>query len=172
MLKHSLRQKIGPTLMTVNQVIEIEYPELIRAAKKITGGSELAMDLLHYSIEELYNKPNTEAIVQSGGLRFYLVRIMMTQWRSTTGPFFKQFGDRHNKEVHENTKEEEIEHLDLDRINQLLKDLDWYDQLLFKTFAEGQHTYSSLSRETGIPRTSISLTINRVRAYIKQNLYT
>jgi hypothetical protein len=97
---------------------------------------------------------------------------MMTQWRSTTGPFFKQFGDRHNKEVHENTKEEETEYLDLDRINKLLKDLDWYDQLLFKTFAEGQHTYSSLSRETGIPRTSISLTINRVRAYIKQNLYT
>jgi uncharacterized protein YerC len=43
--------------------------------------------------------------------------------------------------------------------------------MLFKTFVEGGHTYSSLSRDTGIPRTSISLTVNRVREYIKQNLY-
>jgi hypothetical protein len=158
--------------MTVNQVIEIEYPELVKAAKKITGGHSLHMDLLHYSIEELYNKPNTEAIVQSGGLRFYLVRIMMTQWRSTTGPFYKQFGDHYNKEITDNITEEKIEHLDVDKVNKLLSQLPWYDQLLFRTFSEGSHTYSSLSRETNIPRTSISLTINRVRDYIKQNLYT
>jgi hypothetical protein len=158
--------------MTVNEVIEIEYPELVKAAKKITGGHALHMDLLHYSIEELYNKSNTEAIVQSGGLRFYLVRIMMTQWRSTTGPFYKQFGDHYNKEISDNITEEKIDHLDVDKVNKLLAQLPWYDQLLFRTFADGEHTYSSLSRETNIPRTSISLTINRVRDYIKQNLYT
>jgi hypothetical protein len=157
--------------MTVNQTIEIEYPHLIQAAKKITGNNSLHLDLLHYAIEELYNKPNMEAIVDSGGLRFYLVRIMMTQWRSKTGPFYKQFGDKYYKEVNENTAEETVEHLNIEKVNLLLAELPWYDHLLFKTFADGQHTYSSLSRETGIPRTSISLTINRVRAYIKQNLY-
>ena len=58
--------------MTNNQVIELEYPALIAAAKKITGGHQLHMDLLHHSIEELYNKPNSGDIIQSGGLRFYL----------------------------------------------------------------------------------------------------
>jgi DNA-directed RNA polymerase specialized sigma24 family protein len=158
--------------MTVNETIEFEYPELIRAAKKITGGHALHMDLLHYSIEELYNKPNMTDIVHSGGLRFYLVRIMMTQWRSRTGPFFKQFGDHYHKELNDNLREEETEHLDTDRVHRLLEDLTWYDRLLFQTFMDGNHTYSSLSRETGIPRTSISLTINRVRDYIKSNLYT
>ena len=172
MLKPFLGQKTGITSMTNNQIIELEYPELVKAAKKITGGHHLHLDLLHYAIEELYNKPNMNDIIQSGGVRFYLVRIMMTQWRSVTGPFYKQFGDKWNKEVSNNLTEEPIDHLDLHKVNELLAQLPWYDQLLFKTFAEGGHTYSSLSRETRIPRTSISLTINRVRAYIKQNLYT
>jgi DNA-directed RNA polymerase specialized sigma24 family protein len=158
--------------MTNNQIIELEYPELIKAAKKITGNSELAMDLLHYSIEELYNKPNMEAIIQSGGVRFYIVRIMMVQSRSKTGPFYKQFGDKYYKELSANLTDETQEHLDIQRVEKLLSELPWYDHLLFKTFADGSHTYSSLSRETGIPRTSISLTINRVRSYIKANLYT
>jgi len=159
--------------MTVNETIEFEYPELIKAAKKISGGHQLHMDLLHYAIEELYNKPNMVDIVNSGGLRFYLVRIMMTQWRSRTGPFFKQFGDHYNKELHDNIMEpEEENHLDTKKVHGLLAELSWYDKMLFETFMEGNHTYSSLSRETGIPRTSISLTINRVRDYIKSNLYT
>ena len=158
--------------MTPNETIEFEYPELIKAAKKITGGHPLHMDLLHYSIEELYNKPNMHEIVLSGGLRFYLVRIMMTQWRSRTGPFFKQFGDHFHREIPESLAEPETQSLDSQRVSKLLHQLPWYDKMLFETFMEGSHTYSSLSRETGIPRTSISLTINRVRKYIKQNLYT
>ena len=158
--------------MTNNEIIEWEYPELIKAAKKITGGHALHMDLLHYAIEELYNKPNQHEIIQSGGVRFYLVRIMMTQWRSRTGPFHKQFGDHYHKEIPETLAEPKSEPLDAQRVSQLLHQLPWYDKMLFETWMEGNHTYSSLSRETNIPRTSISLTINRVRKYIKDNLYT
>jgi len=157
--------------LTIKETIELEYPHLIEAAKKITGNHELHLDLLHYSIEELYNKPNMKSIVDSGGLRFYLVRIMMTQWRSKSGPFYKQFGDHWHREIPNNLIEENEEHLDIEKIKELLKNLNWYDSMLFKTFTEGDHTYSSLSRDTGIPRTSISLTVNRVRQYIKQNLY-
>ena len=157
--------------MTVNQVIELEYPELIKAAKKITGGHQLHMDLLHYALEELYNKPNTDQIVLSGGLRFYLVRIMMVQWRSRTGPFYKQFGDHYSREVPTGLSEPQTDGFDADRVRTLLAQLPWYDRLLFQTFTDGEHTYSSLARETGIPRTSISLTIRRVREFIKQNLY-
>lgn len=149
----------------------MEYPHLIAAAKKITGNHELYLDLLHYSIEELYSKPNLSSIVESGGLRFYLVRIMMIQWRSKTGPFYKQFGDHWHREIPQNLIDEKEEPLDVERVNRLLKELNWYDTMLFKTFIEGNHTYSSLARDTGIPRTSISLTVNRIREYIKQNLY-
>lgn len=156
--------------MTFNQFLENDYKALVDAAYKITGSSELSHDLLHYAIEEMSHKSNLQDIVNSGGARFYCVRIMMTQWRSQTGPFYKQFV-KQNEELERHDKPEtEERHLDIKKVNKLLDELNWYDRELFKLFAEGNHTYSSLSRETGIPRTSISLTINRVRKYIKKNI--
>jgi DNA-directed RNA polymerase specialized sigma24 family protein len=77
--------------------------------------------------------------------------------------------NHYSREIEERVDEKE-EHLDVKQVEKLLQELPWYDHLLFKTFVEGDHSYSSLSRDTGIPRTSISLTINRVRKHIKKNL--
>lgn len=156
--------------MTFNQFLEHDYTALVDAAHKITGSSDLSYDLLHYAIEEMSNKSNLQDIVDSGGARFYCVRIMMTQHRSQTGPFYKQFVKPSEPLEYHDKPETEDQLLDIKKVNKLLDDLNWYDRSLFKLFAEGNHTYSSLSRETKIPRTSISLTINRVRKYIKKNI--
>jgi RNA polymerase sigma factor (sigma-70 family) len=156
--------------LNLNQFLEQEYPRLQEAAKKITGNHELQMDLLHYAIEELAGKRNLDSILASGGGRFYLVSIMLTQWRSQTGPFYKQFIKEGRDIDHYEQSDEQEEPLDVKRINKLLDTLPWYDRELFKLYVDGDHTYSSLSRETKIPRTSISLTIKRVRNYIKKNL--
>lgn len=156
--------------MNLNQFLEQEYPKLQEAAQKITGNHELQLDLLHYAIEELAGKRNLDSILASGGGRFYLVSIMLTQWRSHTGPFYKQF-IKEGRDIDNYEQSDEVEEpLDVKRINKLLDTLPWYDRELFRLFVDGSHTYSSLSRETKIPRTSISLTIKRVRNYIKQNL--
>ncbi len=156
--------------MSLNECLTLEYPHLVEASLKITSGHELHLDLLHYCIEDLTKKPNAQAIVDSGGLRFYIVRMMMTQFRSQTGPFYKMYMNHWSREIEENVADEAESILDVKRVEKLLDELPWYDKLLFQTFVEGNHSYSSLSRDTGIPRTSISLTINRVRNYIKQNL--
>ena len=156
--------------MNLNQFLEQEYTTLQQAAQKITGNNELQLDLLHYAIEELSGKQNLQAILDSGGGRFYLVSIMMTQWRSQTGPFYKQFMKEHVDIATWDQAEEEEPRLDVTKIRSILDSLPWYERELFKLFTDGQHTYSSLSRETGIPRTSIGLTIKRIRKHIKQNL--
>ncbi len=156
--------------MTFNQFLEHEYKALVEAAHKITGNNALAYDLLHYAIEELSFKKNIQDIIDSGGGRFYCVRIMMTQWRSQTGPFYKQFMKQNEQLEFHDKPETEEEHLDIKKVNKLLDELNWYDRELFKLFAAGKHSYSSLARETQIPRTSISLTINRVRKYLKKNI--
>jgi RNA polymerase sigma factor (sigma-70 family) len=158
--------------LNLHQCLEFEYPQLVEAAKKISGNHELHLDLLHYGIEELSKKPNMKEIIESGGLRFYVVRIMMIQWRSKTGPFFKMYLNKSWSDPidHLTEVEEEEVSIDIKKVDQLLDQLPWYDRSLFKLFADGGHTYSSLSRETQIPRTSISLTINRVRKHIKKNL--
>jgi hypothetical protein len=145
-----------------------EYPILIEASKKITNNHELHMDLLHYALEELYSKKNYDEIINSGGVRFYVVRIMLTQWRSNTGPFYKMFFNQKSNEISEDIidyKEYDLQELEYIKA---LEDLAWYDKELFKIFSDKQHTISSLSRETGIPRSSVDITIKKVRKILRK----
>ena len=145
-----------------------EYPILIEASKKITNNHELHMDLLHYALEELYSKKNYEEIINSGGVRFYVVRIMLTQWRSNTGPFYKMFFNQKSNEISEDIIDyKEYDYNELEYIK-ALEDLAWYDKELFKIFSDKQHTISSLSRETGIPRSSVDITIKKVRKILRK----
>lgn len=145
-----------------------EYPILIEASKKITNNHELHMDLLHYALEELYSKKNYDEIINSGGVRFYVVRIMLTQWRSNTGPFYKMFFNQKSNEITDDIieyKEYDLQELEYIKA---LEDLAWYDKELFKIFSDKQHTISSLSRETGIPRSSVDITIKKVRKILRK----
>jgi formylmethanofuran dehydrogenase subunit E-like metal-binding protein len=145
-----------------------EYPILIEASKKITNNHELHLDLLHYALEELYSKKNYEEIINSGGVRFYVVRIMLTQWRSNTGPFYKMFFNQKSNEITDDIIEyKEYDQHELEYIK-ALEDLAWYDKELFKIFSDKQHTISSLSRETGIPRSSVDITIKKVRKILRK----
>jgi len=145
-----------------------EYPILIEASKKITNNHELHMDLLHYALEQLYSKKNYEEIINSGGVRFYVVRIMLTQWRSNTGPFYKMFFNQKSNEISEDIIDyKEYDQQELEYIK-ALEDLAWYDKELFKIFSDKQHTISSLSRETGIPRSSVDITIKKVRKILRK----
>jgi len=63
------------------------------------------------------------------------------------------------------------ENLDLyKKIDTLLADLNWYETELTKAYAEHNCNASLLAKVTNIPRTSINLTLNRVRAHIKTKL--
>ena len=166
-------EKIRTYTLDFNRYLSNDYDELTKAAKKITGNNELSTDLLHYAIEEVSYKSNIQAIVDSGGMRFYLVRIMMVQWRSSTGPFYKAFVKRGGQveiDKVEHLVEKEYEGLDISRVNLIIESLPWYDKELWKLYVEGGYNYTGLSKVTGIPRTSIGLTINRVRRHIKKHI--
>jgi hypothetical protein len=150
------------------------YIPLRDAAERISDNDPLAEELLHYTLDIFLSKKNVESIIESGGGRFFCVKIMMNSWKSVTSPFFytyRKHGELESKIeniviAQENDNELEI----VDRIKYELEKLPWYDKMLFKTFVDENHTISSLSRATGIPRTSISLSINRIRKHIKRNL--
>lgn len=150
------------------------FTELQQAAYRISKGSDLSEELLHHCLEAFLVKRDVADIVASGGARFYLVRMMMNQWASTTSPFYNIYR-RHNVEITEDyidpeTEEEDYVGQTADQIRVALNDLAWYDRILFDTFVQENHTVSSLARATQIPRTSISLSINRIRRHIKTNL--
>lgn len=167
--------------MNITDWTNQNYNKLLQAAKNISYNDELSEELLHYSLEQLLIKPNILEIVNSGGCEFYIIRIMLSQWRSTTSPFYKiyrknlcqidldSYLERNDvaDEIAQST--EQIE-LTANEIQLELRNLGWYDQTLFKLYCEDGKTISSLARETSIPRTSISLTINRVKRHIRSKI--
>ena len=96
----------------------------------------------------------------------------MNSWKSTSSKFY--FTYRKESVGLEDVEDLADEDEDLTdfarRTKEELAKLPWYDRMLFEAFVNEGHTISSLSRATGIPRTSVSLTLNRVRKHIKSNL--
>ena len=149
------------------------YEELKIASTRISNGSPLSEELLHYTLDEFLRKSTLQDILDSGAGRFYCVRIMLNSWNSVTSPFYHTYR-RTNvslEEAEDVVEEEDLHTGELaSKAKSLLADLPWYDRKLFETFIDENHTVSSLARATGIPRTSISLTINRVRKHLRKNL--
>jgi DNA-directed RNA polymerase specialized sigma24 family protein len=150
------------------------YEELKKAAYRISKSQDLSEELLHYCIEEFLAKKDSSDIVASGGGRFYIVRIMMNQWNSVTSPFYHTYRkhyDELTEEIPDNGQEEDEYVIETaTRAREELDRLSWYDRVLFDTFVNENHTVSSLARGTDIPRTSISLTINRIRKHLRNKL--
>lgn len=165
--------------MNVNDWATQNYKPLLVACKNITANNELSEELLHYSLEVLLTKPNVQHIVESGGAYFYTLRIILNNWKSTTSPFFKIY--RKNFEQVElesylekndipDTSHEQQEIEDTaSYIKQELRKLYWYDQQVFDLYLEAG-SVMSVARATNIPRTSLSLTINRVKNHIKSKI--
>jgi len=158
-------------LSIIEDFFQDNYDQLKQAAINISGGSELWEELLHYTVDEFLRKKNVEDIIKSGGGRFYCVRIMMNSYRSTTSPFYTTYRRPSSELEQVPEHEEEDNTIEIaDKIKKEIEKLNWYDKMLFEIFVDEGHTISSLARATGIPRTSISLSINRIRRHIKKNL--
>lgn len=148
------------------------YEELKRAATRISKNSSLSEELLHYTLDEFLRKPAVQDILDAGAGRFYCVRIMLNSWNSVTSPFYHTYRQPVDSlgETEDLPEEEDLTPELAQKAVHLLQTLPWYDRMLFETFVDENHTVSSLARVTGIPRTSVSLTINRVRRFIKRNI--
>ena len=151
------------------------YDALSDAAKRISKGSPLSEDLLSYSIEAFLFRKDVNEIIESGGARFFIVRILLNSWNSSTSPFYNIYRKQTTEtieEEHEEIPEEEdfTDYETADKIKIFISSLPWYEKELWKMIHEEGHTLSSLARETGIPRTSISFTINRIKKWTKTQL--
>jgi hypothetical protein len=164
--------------LTIEHWTNTNYTNLLQAARNISYNSELSTELLHYSLEQLLIKPNIQEIIDSGGAQFWVVRTMLNSWRSTTSGFYKIYRGYPNQIALDSYLDKndiaDEEYVQLEetaaKIVKELDQLDWYSKELFRIFLEEGHTISSLSRSTKIPRTSISLTINRVRKHVKSKI--
>ncbi len=169
--------------MNKNEWVTNNWSKLEQAAKNVSKGHALWADLLNHCVLDFLEKPKADEIVFEGYAQFYIVRIMLNQWRSVTSPFFREFRDGPQVSV-EDTNLSEWYHQDaiepdwdLDKVNLILSNMEedkedagWYHKKLIDLYAETPN-YKRLSEMTGISRTSISKSINRARVDIKNKYF-
>lgn len=161
--------------MTPSEFISLQYEHLLTSTKNITRGSKLSEDLLHDAILVFYEKPNVQDIVDSGGATFYIVRILLNQFRSNTSSFnstyrkrFEELNDR--KYVFACNEEEECSEKNAKIAAEAIEELDWYSKKLFSVYREHNCNVSSVSRSTKIPNASIFRTLRKLRLHVQEKI--
>lgn len=160
--------------MTKDQWISEHYEEFKQACLRISQDSDLYEELCHYVLSEFMMRPDVQKIVDSGGAFFYCLRMCTNSWKSVTSPFYRTYRQEWENLSEINAQTEEIpdeEELDIESLAQSalakLGELGWYEKELFQAYVEHDGNASALSKSTHIPRTSINLTVRKVKTFIK-----
>ena len=166
--------------MTSNEFITQNYTSLRQKARRImeSPSQDDLDEFFHYVLDIFLRRPDVEAICQEGKPEAFILRIMLNSYRSTTSPYWVQYRKKGAYSLEET--QDEVDALPVEdntdvmelaeEVQGYLDELDWYSRMLFKTFIDEGHTISSLAKATGIPRTSISLSIGRIRKHIKSKI--
>jgi hypothetical protein len=105
--------------------------------------------------------------------KFWIVRICCNQTNSKYGKFGRLYGSLLPVEdIMKFVKEEEpIDNSQevADGISKIIEGLYWYDQEILKMYVD-LGSVRKVSKQTGIPHTSIFITIKKIRLCIRQQL--
>jgi transposase-like protein len=130
---------------------------------------EVAYIVLQYDAEKI-------AELEAKGkqvFKFWIVRICCNQTNSKYGKFGRLYGSLLPVEdIMKFVKEEEpIDNSQevADGISKIVEGLYWYDQEILKMYVD-LGSVRKVSKQTGIPHTSIFITIKKIRLCIKQQL--
>jgi DNA-directed RNA polymerase specialized sigma24 family protein len=164
--------------LTITAWTNAHYRLLSEAMVRITSHHELSEELLHYTLMAFLDRPDTQEIVQSGGAFYFCLRIATNSWKSTTSPFYRLYRDPNPRQPLDTlpdlpdleTPEFGDETPDIHaQIDKELDKLSWYERELARAYAEHDCNANLLSKVTKIPRTSINLTLSRIRSHVKTN---
>lgn len=161
----------------VEQFITKNYYELLSIAKKITKGNQLSQELLHEVIMQLYDKDQIILDKYTDNqIKYYIVAIMRTNWFSNTSPFYYRIRRESAKYVDLKEvldMEAEQESFEKEQLLIILEeqfcDLNWFHKSLFELYMT-LGSLSKVSKQTGIPLTSVSTYIKQSKAEIKLNI--
>ena len=144
--------------MTVNNWIDENFEELGRISKKIGGrhGEDLRQECLLILLE----KENVDEIINSGAATYYFTRILLNQFRSNTSAFAKNY--RGLVDLPSYYDEADVAEPDdsqlLSAVVKAVNRLPNYDRMIVNIKVLDGTSICKLSRETNIPRNSLSLT--------------
>jgi RNA polymerase sigma factor (sigma-70 family) len=164
--------------MIINEWITMNFKALKLASENITKNSELAPDLLQESILIFLQDKKAQDLVNNGAATWYIVRIMITQYNSSTSPFhikYRKMNINNSADINDiNIIDESNTHKYsqqlIDELTSELNKLHWYSrEVLELKYLKGSKI-SNLSKETGIPASSLYKELQDTKKYLKEKL--
>ena len=162
----------------IDQWMQENYPEIVKMSKRICKCIEYE-ELAHFAIEQFLNHKRVEELIESNDAMKFMSGIIWRSFNSNTSPYYTLY---HQKgKVHE-LYDKTVKYLinveydfETDRVIEAIEGIleemligdsnEWYRATLFKMYLETPN-YSKLSRNTNIPRTSISNAVNECKEYV------
>lgn len=157
------------------------YKDISDMSKNITKGHNDSDELLHNCLEQLMGKSEQLSNLKDKELKWFFSRILYTNWNSKTSPYHYQFRkhfqntseltiDPTIKNPNEQIEEKLLIEEQLKQIDNILRDLKWFDRVLFKKYYDEGYSYQRLANKTGISYHTIASTIRRVKKVIKSKI--
>jgi hypothetical protein len=152
--------------MTPNQYVTENYSSIKKWLYNITKGEKphLYDDFIHEVIIIFLEHKKSQDAINTGTARYFLARIGLNQWRSSTSPFHYRYRDSFLDVRH---KEQEVEEYDysMDVMERLmmtgLDDMysgtegERYEAIIIMMYHNHNSNYSLLGRKLGMPHTTI-----------------
>ena len=171
----------------VYEALSSGYYKYKEVALNICKDEDKASDVVQMVMESCLKMPKAtlQDIYNKDGLLWYIIRMITLNIKSNTSRYYYIYNKYYEQldnnkstksympEFYENKPEdttESITHIRLDKIEDLLSNLYWYDRELFLTYYRDGYTLDTLADKTGISRTSIFNTLKKVKNYIKDNI--
>lgn len=157
------------------------YKDISDMSKNITKGHNDSDELLHNCLEQLMGKSEQLSNLKDKELKWFFSRILYTNWNSKTSPYHYQFRKHFQntseliieptiKNPNEQIEEKLLIEEQLKQIDNILRDLKWFDRALFKKYYDEGYSYQRLANKTGISYHTIASTIRRVKKVIKSKI--
>ena len=168
--------------MTLNQYVGDNYENIRKWLFNVTKGErpDLFDDFVHEVLIIFMEHTKAHDVVLQGDARWFIVRIGLNQWRSSTSPFHKQYRPPHNELFIDVPLELEEYDMELDIIQdlavQVLDEMhmgtleEYYMSLVVMIYHTLDHNFSEMQRQLDIPRTSLSKVYNKAIEVIKTRL--
>jgi 4-hydroxy-3-methylbut-2-en-1-yl diphosphate synthase IspG/GcpE len=154
--------------------MEEQYKKYLQLSKRITKGDERHIDLLHDILIQLYTNEKWNNLKTEQEKMYFLTRTITNQFYSNNSKFQRTYR-KFNSEVIDIPEVEDVPYQDRPSIEWLNNLLDnelktnpdnWYNVGLFRMYME-HRKIEPIHKKTKIPRYSIRITINEMKAWVK-----
>jgi len=170
--------------MTPNEYITANYTQIKHWLSGVTkqGNQSLAEDLVQEVILIFLEHPKAQDAVDTDTVRFFLVRIALNQWRSSTSPFHYQYRDSFLDfpddwdETLKSTEYDIQEDLMTEVVIQALdlmyqhNDGERYEAIMIMMYYSMGANYSAVGRKLDMPHTTIRKIVLRGQNKLKQHI--